>query len=344
LVLPLPWILPLRRSIAPVALFALIGCTSAMPAAGPVTGSGGAPADGGAGGAFTSGGTPADGSSSDVGATTAPGRYVTNASSPGSGPCANIALADLLATIRATIPELADIKTIYNPASQAGDGSFIYPYMRSDGGFDIVFKQGLGDCPAGCTENDYRYFSTNDTCLPVAVGHYHAAWGSGTCLTVDGTPMWNHPPPPDPLTVCGQDNAPQDIQGSYQLRVAGTRQPCVVAAAAPTSAAQASTIDATVTMVVVQDPADLTSGSVTFSGTGHPLVDGIPLPARFQRRRFDAAVQTSNLPNACPRQTSVTSRYDFENYQPGGIEVVEFGNDVCSSCKGSMNLALSAAP
>jgi hypothetical protein len=339
----------LRFSLGLVAFAALVGCSAAVPTSAPTTGSGGARADGGAGGTgggagATDGGAPAGGPSSDAGVTTAPGRYVTNVSSPGGGPCANVALTDLLNKIRTVYPELADIKTIYNPAGQTGDGSFIYPYVRTDGGFDIVFKRGLGDCPSGCTENDYRYFATDNTCMPTSVGHYHAGWGSGTCLTVDGTPMWNHPPPPDPLTVCDQDNAAQNVQGTYPVRVMGKRQPCVLAGAAQTSASQVSTIDATATMIVEQDPHDLTVGTVTFSGTGHPLVDWVPLPARFQRRRFDAAVQTSNLPNACPRENSVTARYDFENYQPGGIEVVEFGNDACASCKGSMSLTLSPAP
>src|SRR5207248_59057 len=84
----------------------------------------------------------------------------------------------------------------------AAHGSFIYAYDVGVLGFDIVFKRGLGDCLAGCTENDYQYFSTTVSCQPVKVGHYHAGWGAGACLTVDGAPMWTHPASPDPLTVC----------------------------------------------------------------------------------------------------------------------------------------------
>jgi hypothetical protein len=99
-----------------------------------------------------------------------------------------------------------------------------------------------------------------------------------------------------------------------------------------------------VTVVITQDTKNPAQGTVTFSGTGHAAVDGIALPARFQRRRFDAALQSSNSPNTCARASSVTARYDFENYQPGGIEVVESGSDSCTACMGSMSLALTGEP
>jgi hypothetical protein len=260
---------------------------------------------------------------------------VTSTTTPGAGPCAKATLAALLEAIRVANPTLADVKTIYNPANATSDGSFIYPYQRADGGFDVVFKRGGGDCPAGCTDNSYRYFSTNDACVPVDVGHYHATWGADNCLTVDGTAMWDHPPPPDPLTVCGQDNTAQDVRGTYILHASGQRTPCT------TPEAKAVAIDTTVTLLVEQDVKDPSAGFVTFTGTGHPLVDGVRLSARFQRRRFDAALQSTGLPAKCPREQSVTSRYDFENYQPGGIEVTEVGNDACSMCKGMMSVSLT---
>jgi hypothetical protein len=340
------------------ALSLLAGCGSSGSPAGGTSISGAAggssPADGGPGDAAAMGAAGSTGTTSPTvvagGAATngtaaipaanatAPGKYVTASTTPGAGPCTGVTLASLLEQIRAANPTLADITTVYNPAPTAsgGDGSFIYPYARADGGFDIVFKRGLGDCPAGCTDNAYQYFATDAACAPVAVGHYHATWGTQNCLTVDGTPMWNHPPPPDPLTVCGQDNTPRDLRGTYLLHASGQRQPC---SATP---AKAATIDTTVSLLIEQDAKDLASGFVTFSGTGHALVDGVRLPARFQRRRFDAALQSSNLPSACPREQSVTSRYDFENYQPGGIEVTESGNDACAVCKGSMSLTLTS--
>jgi hypothetical protein len=334
-----------------VALSLVAGCGgSSPPAAGlsAVGGTGGTgPADGGATDAATMGSTGAAGTSAQAGTSggtngptatnaTAPGKYVTASTSPGSGPCAGVTLAALLDKIRALHSTFADITAVYNPATTGGDGSFIYPYVRSDGGFDIVFKRGSGDCPAGCTDNAYEYFATDATCTPVDVGHYHATWGAGNCLTVDGAAMWNHPTPPDPLTVCGQDNAPVDLHGTYLLHATGQRTPCTA------TAAKAAAIDTTVMVLVEQSAKDLASGFVTFSGTGHALVDGVRLPARFQRRRFDASSQSSNAPNLCPREQSVTSRFDFENYQPGGIDVTESGNDACAVCKGSMSLTLTS--
>jgi hypothetical protein len=261
-----------------------------------------------------------------------------NSNAPGSGPCAGVTLAELLDTIRAGDPTLAGVVTVYNPTTTTGDGSFIYPYARTDGGFDIVFKRGSGDCESGCLDNAYTYFSTDAACRPVDVGHYHASWGTAgasNCLVVDGAAMWNHPPSPDPATVCGQDNAAKDVRGTYLLRATGTREAC------STTAAKAASVDTMVMMLVEQDAKDLSTGFVTYTGTGHALVDGVRLPAKFQRRRFDAGLQSSNLPSSCPRETSVTSRYDFEAYQPGGIEVTQLGDDACSTCKGSMSLTLT---
>jgi hypothetical protein len=340
-----------------LCVLAGIGCAggaSSLPAAGPSYGAAGTigdgteagpgAADGGAGGARAADGAspggdvPATPSTTAPSSAEAPGKYVTNESAGASisGACAGVTLPTILDEIRAAVPALADITTIYNPVNQVGDGSFIYPYVRADGGFDVVFKRGAGDCPSGCIDNAYWYFATDAGCHVVEVGHYHATWGAGNCLTVDGAAMWSHPAAADPLTVCGQDNAAQDLRGTYLLHARGQRTPCVA------TPAKAGTIDATVTLVIEQGAKDLSAGFVTFTGTGHPLVDGVRLPARFQRSRFDAALQTSNLPSTCAREQSVTSRYDFENYQPGALEVNESGNDACAMCKGQMSLALTA--
>jgi hypothetical protein len=264
-----------------------------------------------------------------------PGVYLTDESATAHAPsaCATTKLGDVLDAIRAAEPSLADIHTIYDPATATTDGSFIYPYDAGVLGFDIVFKRGLGDCLAGCLENDYEYFASDASCRPVKVGHYHSGWGAGSCLTVEGTPMWTHPTPPDPLTVCGADNSPRDLRGTYSAAAAGQRTPCAIGATA-------SPLGGDVQIVIQQDPQDLSMGFVTFSNTGDPVVDGVPLPARFQRRRFDAALMKAYPPEACPREASVTARYDFEGYQPGGIEALDFGDDACTACKGYLSLSL----
>jgi hypothetical protein len=330
-------------------LGALAGCGGASASGGLGGGAAGqGPADAGGDAAAATGaggGTVTTGAAGSTNvlhpATASPtdpsGVYLTSESESGRGvsPCANTTLGDVLTAIRAADPTLADIQTIYDPATATSDGSFIYAYDVGVLGLDIVFKRGLGDCPAGCTENDYRYFSTDASCHPVDVGHYHAAWGTGSCLTVDGAPMWGHPSPPDPLTVCGADNSARDLRGTYALRGTGQRTPCAVTATSPSS------VDVQMKLLIEQNTQDLSTGTVTFSFTGDPLVDGVPLPATFQRDRFDATFMSSNLPNACPRELTVTAHYDFEGYQPGGIEAVDLGNDSCAACKGSLSLALS---
>jgi hypothetical protein len=315
------YLLRLRFASLPVVLPVLLGLASCSPLVAPASES-------------PDGGGP--GPSGDASPSSAPGRYLTSTDTAGTGMCAGITLGDVLNNIRTAEPDLADIQTIYNPAHTSGDGSFIYPYARNDGGFDVVFKRGLGDCPAGCTDNDYLYFATGDGCYPARVGRFHAMWGAGTCLSIDGGPMWSHPPPPDPLTICGQDNSPAKLVGTYKLHAVGTRTPCT---ALTDPSAKAGALDESVTLTIQQDPADLGTGTVIFSGTGHPLVDGVALPARFMRRRFDA--DQSTTADSCARGNSVTARFDFEGYQPGGIEVTELGDETCSPCQGSMSLTLS---
>jgi hypothetical protein len=117
------------------------------------------------------------------------------------------------------------------------------------------------------------------------------------------------------------------------MNAAGQRTPCA-------SGATAVSFGGPLGLVIDQDPQDLANGFVTFTGTGDALVDGVPLPARFQRRRFDAALMASASPDACPRTAAITARYDFEGYQPGGLESLDFGDSSCGTCKGSVNLTL----
>ena len=267
----------------------------------------------------------------------APGLYLVDRSVKGSGACAATTLGNVLDAIGAAVPSLADITTIYNPTQQGGgDGNFIYPYQTGDGGFAVAYKRGAGDCPAGCTDNTYDYFQTDDACAPQQVGHYHAS--SGTCLQVDGAPMWGHPPPPpDPSMVCGADNTPLDISGTYTFRAQGQTQSCAVSSNMQSSNA----VDTTVMITVVQSQANPASGVVLVTGTGSLLVDGVKLPAHFIRRRFEAALEKSNLPSNCPQESSVMAQYDFENALPGMLTVTQFGDSNCLQCKGGLTLTLA---
>jgi hypothetical protein len=266
-----------------------------------------------------------------------PGLYVVDAATPGSNACAGQTLKDVLVAIRAAQPALADIVTIYNPAQQgSSDGNFIYPYQQSDGGFAVTFKRGQGDCPAGCTDNTYDYFQTDANCAPMAIGHYRAI--SGSCLQVQGDPMWGHPaPPPDPSMVCGADNTPRNISGTFTFRAQGQSQPC----ATGWDKANANTLDATITVLVGQNGADLANGTVIVQGTGSALIDGVHLPARFIRQRFEATLQKSNVPSNCPQESSVSVQFDFENALPGTLTMSQSSDANCSACKGALSATLT---
>ena len=337
------------RSFA-VAPLVLLGCAqlACSASSGSTPANVGAGAGGGAARAGTGGSAGAPSGASDGGAdatavgvnaeSATPGRYVTDPLTPGENTCAGTTLGAVLDALRAAHPELADITTIYNPARQLiGDGSFVYPYQKSGGGFAIALKRGIGDCPAGCTDNLYYYFETDPACVLADVGHYHARWGDGSCLNVEGMPRWSHPPPPSPALVCGADNSAQDQRGTYTFMAVGQSQACVVNPSNGTTNA----VRVPLVLTVTQDPHDLSTGTVTFSGTGHPLIDGVSLDAKFSRQRFESDQQSSNQPNACPREFGIMANYDFETAQPGSLNVSEYGSDSCTACKGFLNLTLT---
>jgi hypothetical protein len=132
-----------------------------------------------------------------------PGDPVYDAALAGSGACAGNTVAALIAQVHADWPQLGDVQRVYQPRAGrfGGDGSYVYAFA-GPGGFALAFRRGGGDCPAGCTENEYWYFATNERCAAEAVGHYRAGWESGTCLSTAGAPLWGVPTAPDPDLVC----------------------------------------------------------------------------------------------------------------------------------------------
>ena len=121
----------------------------------------------------------------------------------GSGACVGSTLAQIIAWVHRDRPELADVSRLYLPdPNRGGDGSFVYAFEQ-ESGFALAFRRGGGDCPAGCTENEYWYFVTDDACKPEQIGHYRAEWQTGTCVTISGAPLWGLPQAPAPALVCG---------------------------------------------------------------------------------------------------------------------------------------------
>ena len=213
-----------------------------------------------------------------------PDPFVTSGAATASGSCGGETLQQVIDAVHSTHPELADIVRIFAPGTLP-DGSFIYAFAAPTG-FRLVFERGGGDCLGGCTEHEYWYFQTDASCTPVLVGSYHPDQAAGDAgCPLYGTPMWAVPPPPDPLSVCGADNTPQDISGSYTLCVNGISYPC------DAKGTSAGIPFHSVTMTVAQSASDLTKGTVTLGGTGVKRLDGVALDAVFTRRRFSVSVQ-----------------------------------------------------
>lgn len=244
-----------------------------------------------------------------------PDPFITNGDAT-SGSCGGKTLQQVIDAVHATHPELADIVRIFS-ADTFPDGSFIYAFAASMG-FKLVFVRGSGDCPSGCIEREYWYFQTDASCTPVLVGSYHPRRGEGDggCPNY-GTPMWALPPPADPISVCGADNTPQDISGSYTLCVNGISYPCDV------KGSSAGVPFSSVMMSVVQSAGDLAKGTVTLFGTGVQRIDGVPFAATFTRKRFSVSMQYSNLPAQCPDQYGLSLDIDFEGTRPPAMRFAE---------------------
>jgi hypothetical protein len=287
---------------------------------------------------------PAADAASDVAPASLPGAPVTQPSAAGSGACAGNTLGQVIAAVHQRMPALADITVIDGmDPNLGGDGNRIFAYAHDDG-FRLVFKRGSGDCPSGCIDNEYWYFATDEHCVPGQVGHYLRTYASaGNCFTVEGTPLWGRPPPADPAHVCGADNSPQNITGTYLLTGAGTRTACTAKGAAEPQ----EKVTLGLTVVVFQMPGDLSKGTVTVVGTGNPRLDAIPMPGTFTRRRVSATREASAM-TMCLDQTQATVELDLELGTTGTLKFFEARDLACppgggATCKGQLDLQLSLA-
>ena len=271
----------------------------------------------------------------------APGTPVYELSQLGQGPCEGVTLGQTIDRIHAAHSELSDIETLYAAdPERVGDGSFIYAFQKPDGGFALVFKRGGGDCPSGCTENDYWYFETVADCETAAVG-YTRRYFDGQCLPPDQLPMWGIPPAAPSESVCGADNEPQDLSGDHVVYMCGQRFEC----ATSSEGSKPLTLPDVVTLHIAQDAADLAHGTVTLSGTGEPLLDGRPLAAALTASHLHVEEHGNNLPNACMEQFDIALDYDFGGQRRGHLSFFQVATPDCASkpsdyCKGSIDADL----
>jgi hypothetical protein len=270
------------------------------------------------------------------------GTPVRDPAAPGAGPCAGKTLASVIAAVHEGWPDLAGISAIAGmDPNLSGDGSLIFAFS-AEGGFRVVFKRGMNDCPAGCIDNRYWYFETDKQCAPRLLGEYERTYsGAGNCFEVKGRPLWGIPAAIDPMHVCGADNSPKDIHGIYRLRGAGNRTACTEKMGAePTEK-----VSLELTATVLQAMGDLASGTVVLQGSGNPRLDGVPLPGTVKGRKITAALETSNLPAMCVEQSSVSLELDLAAPLSGKLSFFEMRSIGCPPgtgyCKGALTLELS---
>ena len=48
------------------------------------------------------------------------------------------------------------------PNGWSGDNNNVYPWRLDGGGLSYLWREGWGDCPAGCINNRFWYFRVND--------------------------------------------------------------------------------------------------------------------------------------------------------------------------------------
>jgi hypothetical protein len=238
-----------------------------------------------------------------------PGEPIYNEMDLGAGECAGVALSEVIAVIRELRPDLVDVVKLYEPdPERVGDGSFIYAFRRADGGFAVVFKRGGGDCPAGCTINDYWYFETSAACAVAEIGEAHRDFEH--CMEPDQLPRWGIPRAAQPSEICDADLSAQDISGNYELIACGHVNACWDGKAP----SESTPLPSPLPLRIRQDPEDLSHGTVMLDGTGEPLLDGHVFDATFERRSFRVMAEYTNLPATCVEQWSLQLEYDLEGF------------------------------
>jgi hypothetical protein len=112
---------------------------------------------------------------------------VTN--TPAAAPFANA--DDAIAVIKARYPGVAKIQK--TGAGVIGASTNITTIQRADG-WGFVFWEGSGDCPAGCIDNHYYYFSAKKNGSIAQVGEYTRTFNADqNAFDTTGAPMWGIP-------------------------------------------------------------------------------------------------------------------------------------------------------
>ncbi len=110
-------------------------------------------------------------------------------STPAATPFANADSA--IAAIKTRYPEVGKIEKA--AAGIIGATTNITTIERADG-WDFVFWEGSGDCPAGCINNHYYYFSARKDGSLAKMGEYTRNFNADqNAFETAGVPMWGVP-------------------------------------------------------------------------------------------------------------------------------------------------------
>ena len=128
-----------------------------------------------------------------VTACAAPESPVTSA--PAATPFTNADTA--IAAIKTRYPQVAKIQKtgagVTEVTSVIGASTNITTIERADG-WDFVFWEGSGDCPSGCINNHYYYFSAKKDENIARVGEYARTFNADkNAFETTGAPMWGVP-------------------------------------------------------------------------------------------------------------------------------------------------------
>ena len=98
---------------------------------------------------------------------------------------------DAIAAIKVRYPQVAKIQK--TGTGVIGASTNITTIQRADG-WDFVFWEGSGDCPSGCINNHYYYFSAKKNGSIAQVGEYTRTFNADqNTFDTTGAPMWGIP-------------------------------------------------------------------------------------------------------------------------------------------------------
>lgn len=109
-----------------------------------------------------------------------------------SSTSASIANANAaIALVKARFSEVSKIQK--TGGGIIGASSDIQVLERADG-WDLAFWEGSGDCPSGCINNHYYYFSVKKDGTITKIGEYARNYNASTnSFDTSGAPMWGYP-------------------------------------------------------------------------------------------------------------------------------------------------------